>query len=76
VNPNIEDGASTVFYVSDGKKDVYDYGSLLFELITGKTLKELSCSFNTTTTNLSGNPSNFVNAIDESLIGEGFENEV
>ena len=76
VNPNIEEGASAMFYVSDGKKDVYDYGSLLFELITGKTLKELSFSFNTTTTNLSGNPSNFINAIDESLIGEGFENEV
>ncbi|XP_028247224.1 probably inactive leucine-rich repeat receptor-like protein kinase At5g48380 [Glycine soja] len=74
INPNIEDSASTTFYVSDGKKDVYDFGSLLFELITGKTLKELSCSFNTT--NLSGNPSNFYNAIEESLIGEGFENEV
>lgn len=74
MNPNIEDGASTMFYVSDGKKDVYDFGSLLFELITGKTLKELSCSSNTN--NLSGNPSVFYNAIDESLIGEGFENEV
>ncbi|KAL9329236.1 hypothetical protein ACSQ67_004239 [Phaseolus vulgaris] len=76
VNPNIQDDASTMFYVSDGKKDVYDFGSLLLELITGKTLKELSSSFNTTTTNLSGNPSNFINAIDESLIGEGFQNEV
>ncbi|ESW31197.1 hypothetical protein PHAVU_002G217900 [Phaseolus vulgaris] len=76
VNPNIQDDASTMFYVSDGKKDVYDFGSLLLELITGKPLKELSSSFNTTTTNLSGNPSNFINAIDESLIGEGFENEV
>ena len=27
-------------------------------------------------TNLSGNPSNFYDAIEESLIGEGFENEV
>ncbi|KOM31176.1 hypothetical protein LR48_Vigan01g073100 [Vigna angularis] len=75
VNPNIEDGANTMFYVSDGKKDVYDFGSLLFELITGKTLKELSCSFSTAT-NLAGNPSNFVNAIDESLMGEGLENDV
>ncbi|CAJ1936230.1 unnamed protein product [Sphenostylis stenocarpa] len=74
LNPNIEDGASTMFYVSDGKKDVHDFGSLLFELLTGKTLKALSCSFNIT--NLSGNPSNIFNAIDESLVGEGFENEV
>ncbi|KAK7363009.1 hypothetical protein VNO77_05137 [Canavalia gladiata] len=73
INPNIENGASMQFYVSDGKKDVYDFGSLLFELITGKTFKELSCSFNTT--NLSCNFSNFYNTIDESLIGEGFENE-
>lgn len=75
VNPNIEEGANTMFYVSDGKKDVYDFGSLLFELITGKTLKELSCSFSTATI-LSGNPSNLVNAIDESLMGEGLENDV
>ncbi|TKY59392.1 inactive leucine-rich repeat receptor protein kinase [Spatholobus suberectus] len=74
MNPNIEDSASTIFYVGDGKKDVYDFGSLLFELITGKTLKDLSRS--SYTTNLSGNPSNYYNAIDDSLIGEGFENEV
>ena len=57
---------------------MYDFGSLLFELITGKTLKELSCSFSTTTTtstNLSGN-SNFINAIHESLMGKAFENDV
>ncbi|KAG4999443.1 hypothetical protein JHK87_020515 [Glycine soja] len=75
MNPIIEDGASTIFYVSDGKKDVYDFGSLIFELITGKTFNELSrSSYNAT--NLSGNPSNFYDAIEESLIGEGFENEV
>ncbi|TKY59397.1 inactive leucine-rich repeat receptor protein kinase [Spatholobus suberectus] len=74
MNPNIDDSASAIFYVGDGKKDVYDFGSLLFELITRKTLKELSRS--SYTTNLSGNPSNYYNAIDDSLIGEGFENEV
>ncbi|RDX68425.1 putative inactive leucine-rich repeat receptor-like protein kinase, partial [Mucuna pruriens] len=74
MNPNIDDGESMMFYVCDGKKDVYDFGSLLFELITGKTVKELSCWSNST--NLSGNPSNFYNAIDESLIGAGFGNEV
>jgi hypothetical protein len=47
---------------------------VLFELITGETYNELirSC----TTTNICGNPSNFYNAIDKSLTGEGFENEV
>ncbi|RDX64526.1 putative inactive leucine-rich repeat receptor-like protein kinase, partial [Mucuna pruriens] len=74
MNPNIEDSASTMFYVSDGKKDVYDFGSLLFELITGKTLKELLGSSNIT--NLFGNPSIFYNALDESLIEEGFESDV
>ncbi|XP_061336437.1 probably inactive leucine-rich repeat receptor-like protein kinase At5g48380 isoform X1 [Gastrolobium bilobum] len=74
MNPNTEDNLGMMFKVNDGKKDVYDFGSVLFELITGKTYNELSRSFSTT--NLCGNPSNFYNAIDKSLAGEGFVNEV
>ncbi|KAJ1380055.1 Serine-threonine/tyrosine-protein kinase, catalytic domain [Sesbania bispinosa] len=75
MNPNNEDDLAMTFKVNNGKKDVYDFGSVLFELITGETYDELSRSSNTTT-NLCGNPSKFFNAIDKSLIGEGFENEM
>lgn len=75
MNPNIEDDLGMMFKVNDGKKDVYDFGSVLFELITGKTYNELNRLF-TTITNLYENPSNFYNAIDKSLTAEGFENEV
>ena len=72
MNPSNLDDPSMTFYVNDGKKDVYDFGSVLFELVTGNTFKQLSFSF----ANLSGNPSNFYDAIDKFLIGKGFENEV
>ncbi|GAU29486.1 hypothetical protein TSUD_65220 [Trifolium subterraneum] len=74
MNPNIEDDLGITFKVHDGKKDVYDFGSVLFELITGKTYNELTRS--STTTDFYDNPSNFYNAIDKSLTGEGFEKEV
>ncbi|RHN62597.1 putative protein kinase RLK-Pelle-LRR-XI-1 family [Medicago truncatula] len=74
MNPNIEDHLGMMFKVDDGKKDVYDFGSVLFELMTGKTYNELSRSSDTT--NLCGNPLSFYNVIDKSLTGEGLENEV
>ncbi|KAK2437113.1 putative inactive leucine-rich repeat receptor protein kinase [Trifolium repens] len=76
MNPNNEDDLGKMFKVNDGKtkKDVYDFGSVLFELITGETYDELTRSC--TKTNICGNPSNLYNAIDKSLTGEGFENEV
>lgn len=74
MNPNIEDHLGMMFKVNDGKKDVYDFGSVLFELMTGKTYNELSRSSDTT--NLCGNPLSFYNVIDKSLTGEGLENEV
>ena len=75
MNPNIEDDLGIMFKVNDGKKDVYDFGSVLFELITGKTYNGLNRLF-TTITDLYENPSNFYNVIDKSLTAEGFENEV
>lgn len=71
---NIENDLGIVFSVKDGKKDVYDFGSVLFELITGKTYDELNCS--SSTSNLCGNPSNFYSAIDKCLIEVGHANDV
>jgi hypothetical protein len=74
MNPNIEDHLGTMFKVNDGKKDVYDFGSVLFELMTGKTYNELSRSYDTS--DLCANPLSFYNVIDKSVTGEGLENEV
>ncbi|CAJ2678299.1 unnamed protein product [Trifolium pratense] len=74
MNPNIEDHLGVIFKVNDGKKDVYDFGSVLLELITGKTYNELSRSYDTY--NLCSNPLSFYNVIDKSVTGEGLENEV
>ncbi|KAL5054443.1 hypothetical protein RYX36_035125 [Vicia faba] len=74
MNPNTEDHLGMIIKVNDGKKDVYDFGSVLFELITGKTFDELSHSYDTT--NICSNPLSFYNIIDKSLTGEGLDNEV
>ncbi|KAL1331791.1 hypothetical protein HN51_049049 [Arachis hypogaea] len=74
MNPNKHDDLGMAFYVEDGKKDVFDLGSVLLELVTGKTLEELVCLSNTA--DLSVDPSTIYDAIDKSLIGKGFENEV
>jgi interleukin-1 receptor-associated kinase 1 len=74
MNPNIEDHIGVIFKVNDGKKDVYDFGSVLFELITGKTYNELSRSYDTY--NICSNPLSFYNVFEKSVTGEGFENEV
>ncbi|KAL5162724.1 inactive leucine-rich repeat receptor-like protein kinase [Glycine soja] len=68
MHPNIEDGARTIFYVSDGKKNVNNF-------VLRVPHRELSCS-TSNASNLSVNPRNFLNAIEVSLIGEGFENKV
>jgi serine/threonine protein kinase len=60
MNPNIDDDLGKMFQVNDGKtkRDVYNFGSVLFELITGETYNELTRSC--TITNICGNPSNFL----------------
>jgi hypothetical protein len=42
MNPNIDDDLGKMFQVNDGKtkRDVYNFGSVLFELITGETYNE------------------------------------
>ncbi|CAJ2678287.1 unnamed protein product [Trifolium pratense] len=74
MNPNIEDHLGVIFKVNDGKKDVYDFGSVLLELITGETYNELSRSYDTY--NLRSNPLSYYNVIGKSMTGEGLENEV
>ncbi|XP_058730961.1 probably inactive leucine-rich repeat receptor-like protein kinase At5g48380 isoform X2 [Vicia villosa] len=74
MNPDTEDHLGVIFKANDGKKDVYDFGSVLFELITGKTYDELSHSYDTT--NIRGNPLSFYNIIDKSLTSQGLDNEV
>ncbi|QHO09141.1 hypothetical protein HN51_067691 [Arachis hypogaea] len=74
LNPNNHESLGMSFYIKDGKKDVYDFGNVIFELVTGKLYEELvesSCN----NANLSPNPSSFYSAIDKFIIGEGFESE-
>ncbi|MED6144366.1 hypothetical protein PIB30_015149 [Stylosanthes scabra] len=76
MNPNKHDDIPGMsFYVEDGKKDVYDLGSVLLELVTGKTLNELMVCLSDNA-DFSGDPSIIYDAVDKSLIGKGFENEV
>ncbi|PON46683.1 Tyrosine-protein kinase, partial [Parasponia andersonii] len=63
------------------KKDVYDYGTVLLELITGKeTLTRSFSSLHNTLVewinHFSSNACNFSDAIDRSLIGKGFDGEI
>ncbi|MED6169502.1 hypothetical protein PIB30_021962 [Stylosanthes scabra] len=74
LNPNNHESLGMPFYIKDGKKDVYDFGNVVFELVTGKLYEELmesSCN----NANLSPNPSSFYSAIDEFIIEKGFETE-
>ncbi|KAI4299230.1 hypothetical protein L6164_032710 [Bauhinia variegata] len=65
------------------KKDVYDFGIVLFELITGEIFSQKSDFFNnsestfaTHTTNLLQSPFALSDTIDKCLIGNGFEGEI
>ena len=64
------------------KKDVYDFGILLLELIIGKESIEINNYANNSNENLVDwiahllNSSDLYNVIDEYLIGRGFEDEI
>ena len=65
------------------KKDIYDFGILLLELIVGKESIELKKFANNSngslvdwTAHLLTSFSDIYNVIDESLIGRGFEDEI
>nr|POF21173.1 putative inactive leucine-rich repeat receptor-like protein kinase [Quercus suber] len=65
------------------KKDVYDFGLLLLELIIGKELNQINNYPNSLSeslvdwiTHLLTSPSNVYSVIDKSLIGQGFDGEI
>ncbi|XP_029130342.1 probably inactive leucine-rich repeat receptor-like protein kinase At5g48380 [Cajanus cajan] len=66
------------------EKDVYDFGMILFELITGKRLSPMTDSsdsvnghlVNYISNNLFTGPVDFYDAIDQSLIGTGFDDKI
>ncbi|XP_030940246.1 probably inactive leucine-rich repeat receptor-like protein kinase At5g48380 [Quercus lobata] len=73
---------SDVWELGYVKKDVYDFGILLLELIIGKESIEINNYANKSNENLVDwiahllNSSDLYNVIDESLIGRGFEDEI
>ena len=65
------------------KMDVYNFGIMLLELLEGKEINTMTDSFInndnsvvTCTTSLSESPSGFHEAIDKSLIGKGYDDEI
>ena len=74
---------SDVWELGYVKKDVYDFGILLLELIIGKESIEINNYANNSNgslvdwiAHLLTSSSDFYNVIDESLIGRGFEDEI
>ncbi|XP_050255512.1 probably inactive leucine-rich repeat receptor-like protein kinase At5g48380 [Quercus robur] len=74
---------SDVWELGYVKKDVYDFGILLLELIIGKESIEINNFANNSNgslvdwiAHLFTSSSNLYNVIDESLIGRGFEDEI
>lgn len=91
LNQTVEDHVRMKLFLIDGhgvkgsvEKDVYDFGIILFELITGKRLSSTTDSsdsvngqlMNYISNNLFTDPADFYDTIDESIIGKGFDDKI
>ncbi|CAJ1961442.1 unnamed protein product [Sphenostylis stenocarpa] len=91
INQTVEDHVRLKLFLIDvlgGKdsveRDVYDFGIILFELLTGKRLSPTTDSsdsinghlMNYISKNLFTDPVDFYDAIDDSIIGKGFDDKI
>ncbi|TKY71570.1 inactive leucine-rich repeat receptor protein kinase [Spatholobus suberectus] len=91
LNQTVEDHVRMKLFLIDGlgvkgsvERDVYDFGIILFELITGKRLSSTTDSsdsvnghlMNYISNNLFTDPADFYDAIDKSIIGKGFDDKI
>jgi len=90
LNQSVEDHVRMKLFLVDGlgvkgyaERDVYDFGIILFELLTGKRLSSSDSSdsinghlMNYISKNLFTDPADFYDAIDYSIIGKGFDDKI
>ncbi|XP_027338109.1 probably inactive leucine-rich repeat receptor-like protein kinase At5g48380 [Abrus precatorius] len=91
INQLVEDHERMKLFLIDGigvkgsvERDVYDFGIILFELITGKRLSPTTDTCGNAndslmkyiSNNLFADPIDFFDAVDKSIIGKGFDNKI
>ncbi|KAK7331808.1 hypothetical protein VNO80_28549 [Phaseolus coccineus] len=91
LHQSVEDHVRMKMFLVDGlgvkgyaERDVYDFGIILFELITGKRLSQSADSsdsisghlMNYIRKNLFTDPADFYDAIDDGIIGKGFDDKI